>query len=91
MHNKYFIIEFCLTECFCNPEGSESLQCNEDGFCMCKPNIGNILSSNGTMEKCDHCLPDFYGFPNCQGKKCFKNSAYLLIREICHYRMQMQY
>ena len=55
-------------ECFCNPEGSESLQCLKDGSCVCKPNVGKgELNNDGLVEKCDYCLPNFYGFPNCKG------------------------
>ena len=58
----------CNVECLCNPKGSESLQCNDVGSCTCKLNVGKDPDSdNGLPEKCDFCLPKFYGFPECKG------------------------
>jgi len=34
--------------------GSESLQCDDQGMCRCKPGVGG--------ERCDRCLPNFYDF-----------------------------
>ena len=49
--------EFLIGSCNCNDEGSTG--CNEVAQCICKDNV------EGAM--CDHCMDNFYGFPECQG------------------------
>ncbi|XP_042867621.1 laminin subunit beta-1-like isoform X3 [Penaeus japonicus] len=57
----------CLP-CNCNPEGSETLQCDhETGHCKCREGIGGV--------KCDECARGFTGrAPYCQTcGECFDN------------------
>ena len=48
-----------FTDCECNMDGSLESNCN-DGQCKCKKSIEG--------DKCDTCLPGFYGFPECKGE-----------------------
>lgn len=41
--------------CHCHPDGSLSLQCNENGQCHCKPGVAGM--------RCDQCDQDFWKFP----------------------------
>ena len=59
-------ISFSLA-CKCNEKGSESSQCNDAGICTCKAN------TQGT--KCDSCIENYYGFPNCEECKCDKTGS----------------
>ena len=43
--------------CECDAVGSTSYQCEHDGRCSCKANVGG--------DKCIECLEGFYNFPNC--------------------------
>ena len=45
--------------CECSSEGSESLQCDANGQCTCKPGFDGL--------KCDECAANYYGYPSCQG------------------------
>jgi len=47
-----FLLVLSLTACDCNPEGSESLQCGEDGQCPCKDGVHGM--------KCDQCEENYY-------------------------------
>ena len=49
-----------IAACGCDPEGSESLQCNGIGQCQCKDNV------EGT--KCTQCVDYTYNFPGCSSK-----------------------
>ena len=48
-----------ILECNCNEEGSEGIECNDDGHCKCRCNV--------IGDKCDTCADNFYGFPLCYG------------------------
>ena len=45
-------------------EGSEDNTCDENGQCNCKCNIKGV--------KCDECNSEYYGFPECHGKRYIK-------------------
>ena len=51
---------YVFSACGCNAEGSISYECNKNGQCQCKANIGG--------SKCDHCVDNTFGFPNCAGE-----------------------
>ena len=61
---------FFTTECACNPAGSADLQCDENGDCPCKAGFGKNVTEDGLIigGKCDACLPNYFGYPNCRGK-----------------------
>ena len=40
------------TACNCDETGSEDLQCDEDGQCLCKPGV--------TGQRCDRCEDNYY-------------------------------
>ena len=66
---SYFF--FYHTECVCNPDGSTSLDCDEDyGNCSCKEGFAGIkcheCMPNVVGNKCDTCEPSFFDFPSCQ-------------------------
>ena len=42
------------TACNCDETGSEDLQCDEDGQCLCKPGV--------TGQFCDRCEDNYYDF-----------------------------
>ena len=42
------------TACNCDETGSEDLQCDEDGQCLCKPGV--------TGQNCDRCEDNYYDF-----------------------------
>ena len=45
------------TDCGCDPKGSSSMQCQDNGKCSCKDRVEG--------DKCDSCKPDHTDFPNC--------------------------
>ena len=60
------------TPCNCDETGSEDLQCNEDGQCLCKPGV--------TGQRCERCEDNYYDlsiygcrfvFPNLHQKESF--------------------
>ena len=59
-------ISFSLA-CKCNEKGSVSSQCNDAGMCTCKAN------TQGT--KCDSCIDNHFGFPDCKDCKCDKTGS----------------
>ena len=57
-----------LLACFCDEDGSQSLQCDRDtGKCPCKENIVD--------DKCKECKIEHYDFPDCKECKCNPEGA----------------
>ncbi|CAH1787839.1 unnamed protein product [Owenia fusiformis] len=52
--NYYLSREGRCENCACDPTGSESMQCDNNGRCRCKPGVGG--------DKCDRCATNFYDF-----------------------------
>ncbi|CAB4054802.1 LAMC1 [Lepeophtheirus salmonis] len=48
--------------CNCDPTGSKTLQCADNGICDCKPGV--------TGEKCNQCKADFWNFGTLGCKEC---------------------
>lgn len=49
-----------ILACNCNRDGSKSLECDEDGRCVCKDGVLGY--------KCDQCQENFYDLVNgCKG------------------------
>ncbi|CAH1999429.1 unnamed protein product [Acanthoscelides obtectus] len=61
--DNYYMKEdgYCIS-CDCDPTGSRSLQCNQEGACQCKPGVAGA--------KCDRCAPDHYDFSSNGCKQC---------------------
>ncbi|CAJ0944059.1 unnamed protein product [Ranitomeya imitator] len=54
-------------ECNCDSKGSISTLCDQvTGQCACRGDIQG--------QRCDSCLPGYYGFPNCRPCRCNGNS-----------------
>ena len=53
---------FHVPGCDCSVEGSDSLQCGENGQCVCKTEF--------TGDKCDQCASTFFGYPDCKSCDC---------------------
>uniref|UniRef100_S4RWQ1 LAMC1 protein n=1 Tax=Petromyzon marinus TaxID=7757 RepID=S4RWQ1_PETMA len=58
--------EHCLP-CNCNPVGSYSRQCDEQGRCSCKQGVMG--------ERCDQCLPGFHSMDEAGCRPCTCNPA----------------
>ena len=60
--------------CNCNPEGSEPLQCDENGQCKCKPGFTGLEGieclTGFEGDQCDKCIAHFYGYPDCKACEC---------------------
>ncbi|XP_050394037.1 laminin subunit gamma-1 [Patella vulgata] len=54
-------------DCQCNEVGSESMQCNGNGQCRCKPGVAG--------EKCDRCEANFYEFGPLGCRACSCSAA----------------
>lgn len=55
--------------CNCDPQGSVSAFCHEaTGQCECVPGASG--------RQCSHCLPGFWGFPQCRRCQCNGHSEY---------------
>ncbi|XP_023576160.1 laminin subunit alpha-3 [Octodon degus] len=48
--------------CDCNVQGALSSQCDDQGRCMCHPNVEGL--------RCDTCKRGFYSFPACRRCQC---------------------
>lgn len=62
-HYRHMPENRCVA-CGCNEMGSETLQCDDQGQCRCKPGVGG--------QRCDRCLPNYFDFSNtgCQPCAC---------------------
>ena len=63
-------IFFFISECVCNSVGSTSLDCDKNyGNCSCKEGFTGIKCHKCMLtvigDKCDTCLPGFFGYPFC--------------------------
>ena len=47
-------------DCDCTENGSINQECDDNGQCNCKDNVGGM--------KCDVCDLNTFGFPTCEGK-----------------------
>ena len=61
-----------ISDCECHPEGSNGLDCNQDGVCICNDNVEgtkcDVCSEGYTGHPtCDSCDGTFFGYPECQG------------------------
>lgn len=58
---------FVTAACDCDPDGSLTLQCNQDGSCVCKEGV--------TGYRCDQCDRGYQGdVPVCEScGECFHN------------------
>ena len=46
-------------ECECSEDGSNDQDCDDTGSCNCKENVSGM--------KCDACIVNTFGYPNCKG------------------------
>ena len=63
-----------VSDCECNLEGSVDNFCDHIGQCVCNDHVtGEKCSACSSgfdlFPACDNCATEFYGFPNCRGKK----------------------
>ena len=73
--NQICLVTFRLIRflgCDCNPEGSESLQCDENGQCKCKQGFTGLQCNECLTglegDQCDKCASEFFGYPDCKGE-----------------------
>ena len=70
-YDYLMLIQSMYLDCNCNTDGSESLQCDENGQCKCKPGFTgltcNECSTGFEGDQCDKCESEFYGYPDCKG------------------------
>ena len=72
----YFLILLWLinvsfvSECLCDPAGTEGVCDSVTGECTCKDTT--------TGAKCDQCKDGYFGFPDCKGKSQIWISKLLL-------------
>uniref|UniRef100_A0A8C4HGW1 Laminin subunit beta-1 n=1 Tax=Dicentrarchus labrax TaxID=13489 RepID=A0A8C4HGW1_DICLA len=60
---KLYFFVFVFAACECNPQGSQSLFCDQlSGQCVC------VVGAYG--RQCERCLPGHWGFPTCQPCSC---------------------
>ena len=57
--------------CQCNPHGSTTWQCNDNGDCNCKEGFTGPKCDTCkpliSGYKCDECYHNYYNYPSCQG------------------------
>ena len=67
----YWGFIFLFLECKCNENGSDLLECGNNGECVCKDGFRgkkcDQCKPNITGESCDKCKTLYFGYPNCQG------------------------
>ena len=61
-------------DCGCDPKGSVSENCDDEGTCSCKKNVcgskcNKCCNGYDNFPKCDKCANGYYGFPNCKTVK----------------------
>ena len=69
-----------MSACECNQDGSEGLDCNEKGTCICKPHFSGekcdqCAEGYEEFPKCDSCKDTFFGYPNCTDCSCFAKGS----------------
>ena len=69
-----------FTDCDCNVDGSVDNFCDHLGQCVCNDHVTGVKCSACStgydlFPACDNCATEFYGYPNCIGKK-FKDVQY---------------
>ena len=73
--NKFFKDIFQIfSDCDCNVDGSVDNFCDHLGQCVCNDHVTGVkcsVCSTGydLFPACDNCATEFYGYPNCIGKK----------------------
>ena len=58
-------------ECMCNANGSISLDCDDNGQCLCKDGFTGTKCFDCKPyiigQACDSCEPFYFNYPNCEG------------------------
>ncbi len=63
------MVHILCSACECDPQGSVTAFCHEaTGQCECVPGASG--------RQCSHCLPGFWGFPQCRPCHCNGHSDY---------------
>lgn len=58
-----FFLICCILDCSCDRKGTTEEICDkESGKCLCKEGYGG--------ERCDKCIPGYYGYPDCKPCNC---------------------
>jgi len=61
--NVYFAVLIIWLDCNCDVRGTREGICDKsNGQCMCREGYGG--------ERCDQCLPEFFGYPDCEPCSC---------------------
>ena len=71
-----------FSDCDCNVDGSVDNFCDHLGQCVCNDHVTGVkcsVCSTGydLFPACDNCATEFYGYPNCIGKKSRINNIFL--------------
>ena len=76
-----------ISDCNCNPGGSITLECNDNGDCACKNGYAgqkcDKCKPNMTGETCDKCEETFFNYPSCQGLFLKKIGLWLSKNKSC--------